>query len=62
MLAQPAVGVWLGWHGALGSGPLKVYGFWTGLVIGLVTVSIGLGLGLRRVADRRLGEHSAGRT
>jgi MATE family multidrug resistance protein len=45
------VGVWLGWHGALGSGPLKVYGFWTGLVIGLVTVSVGLAAGLRRVAD-----------
>ena len=54
------IGVWLGWHGALGSGPLKVYGFWAGLVIGLVTVSIGLGLGLRRVADRRLGEPAAG--
>lgn len=45
------VGVWLGWHGALGSGPLKVYGFWTGLVIGLATVSVGLAAGLRRVAD-----------
>jgi MATE family multidrug resistance protein len=45
------VGVWLGWYGALGSGPLKVYGFWTGLVLGLVTVSLGLAAGLRRVAD-----------
>ena len=45
------VGVWLGWYGALGSGPLKVYGFWAGLVLGLVTVSLGLAAGLRRVAD-----------
>ena len=45
-------GVWLGWYGAPGSGPLQVYGFWVGLVIGLVTVSIGLAVGLRHVADR----------
>ena len=43
-------GVWLGWYGALGSGPLQVYGFWVGLVVGLVTVSLGLALGVRRVA------------
>jgi len=49
-LGVPA-GVWLGWYGALGSGPLKVYGFWAGLVLGLVTVSLGLAAGLRRVAD-----------
>jgi MATE family multidrug resistance protein len=49
-------GVWLGWYGALGSGPLQVYGFWVGLVIGLVTVSIGLAIGLRHVADRTLSE------
>ena len=52
-LAVP-VGVWLGWYGALGSGPLKVYGFWTGLVLGLVTVSLGLAAGLRRIADRAI--------
>ena len=45
------VGWWLGYHGAMGSGPLRVYGFWVGLVIGLVTVSLGLALGLRRVAE-----------
>ena len=52
------VGTWLGYHGVLGSGPLKVYGFWVGLVVGLVTVSLALALGLRRVADaavRRAG-------
>ena len=45
-------GIWLGWYGVLGSGPLRVYGFWVGLVIGLVTVSLGLVVGLRQVADR----------
>ena len=54
------VGTWLGWHGVAGSGPLQVYGFWVGLVIGLVTVSIGLALGLRYVADQALTEHGAG--
>ena len=44
-------GVWLGWYGAWGSGPLQVYGFWVGLVIGLVTVSIGLAFGVRWVAN-----------
>ena len=53
------IGTWLGWHGAAGSGPLQVYGFWVGLVVGLVTVSIGLVLGLRQVADRTLREHAA---
>ena len=47
-------GIWLGWYGVLGSGPLRVYGFWVGLVIGLVTVSLGLVVGLRQVADRAL--------
>ena len=46
------VGVRLGWTGAFGSGPLEVYGFWVGLVIGLVTVSLGLALGLRHVANK----------
>ncbi len=54
------VGVWLGWYGALGSGPLKVYGFWTGLVLGLVTVSLGLAAGLRRVADAAVRGEGAG--
>ncbi len=52
------VGTWLGWHGVAGSGPLQVYGFWVGLVIGLVTVSIGLALGLRHVADVALRDGS----
>jgi len=52
------VGTWLGWHGVGGSGPLQVYGFWVGLVIGLVTVSIGLALGLRHVADQALRERA----
>jgi len=52
------VGTWLGWHGVAGSGPLQVVGFWVGLVIGLVTVSIALALGLRHVADRAVREGS----
>ncbi len=48
------VGIWLGWFGAFGSGPLQVYGFWFGLVLGLMAVSIGLATGLRRVANAAL--------
>ncbi len=44
------VGAWLAYHGVAGGGPMKVYGFWTGLVIGLVLVSIALVIGLRKVA------------
>ena len=44
-------GTWLAYRGIGGAPPLKVYGFWIGLVIGLVLVSLGLVLGLRRVAD-----------
>ncbi|MEP6501990.1 MAG: MATE family efflux transporter [Betaproteobacteria bacterium] len=43
-------GTWLAWRGFAGGEPMKVYGFWVGLVIGLVVVSIGLAIGLRRVA------------
>ena len=46
-------GTWLGYHG-IGAGPMQVYGFWIGLVIGLVLVSAGLALGLRTVAERAL--------
>ena len=53
------VGVWLGWFGALGSGPLRVYGFWVGLVVGLMSVSIGLSIGLRRVANAALRQQAA---
>jgi len=45
-------GTWLAYRGIAGE-PMKVYGFWVGLVIGLVLVSIGLAAGLRRVANRR---------
>jgi len=57
LLGVPA-GVWLGWFGAFGSGPLQVYGFWVGLVIGLVTVSLGLAAGVRHVADSTVRERS----
>lgn len=43
-------GTWLGYHG-LGSGPMEVYGFWVGLVVGLVLVSLTLAVALRKVAD-----------
>jgi len=42
-------GTWLAYRGFDG-GPMKVYGFWIGLVIGLVLVSLSLVWGLRRVA------------
>jgi MATE family multidrug resistance protein len=43
-------GTWLGYHGVTGD-PMKVYGFWTGLVVGLVLVSVALVAVLRAVAD-----------
>lgn len=46
------IGTWLAYRGVAGLGPLRVYGFWAGLVLGLVVVSLGLAIGLRRVADR----------
>ena len=45
------VGTWLAYHGLVAGAPMKVYGFWVGLVIGLVLVSLGLAAGLRRVAN-----------
>lgn len=50
------IGIWLGYHGVAGSGPLQVYGFWIGLVVGLVTVSLALAVSLRRVADAAVFE------
>jgi MATE family multidrug resistance protein len=47
-------GTWLGYHGWTAGHPLKVLGFWAGLVMGLVSVSIGLALVLWRVADEHL--------
>jgi len=44
------LGTWLGYHGTASSGPMQVYGFWVGLVAGLVLVSIGLAAMLRKVA------------
>jgi len=48
------LGTWLGYHGAVAGAPMQVYGFWVGLVVGLVLVSVALALGLRRVADARI--------
>ena len=44
-------GTWLAYRGLSIGEPMKVYGFWVGLVIGLVLVSVGLVVGLRKVAD-----------
>lgn len=44
-------GTWLGLRGWPGHAPMEVYGFWVGLVLGLVSVSIGLTIALRKVAD-----------
>jgi len=46
-------GTWLGYRGIAGR-PLEVYGFWAGLVVGLVLVSTALVLGLRSVANGRV--------
>jgi len=43
-------GTWLAYRGIAGE-PMKVYGFWIGLVVGLVLVSMSLVLGLRSVAN-----------
>lgn len=49
------VGIWLGYYGPPGGAPLEVYGFWTGLVLGLVLVSVALVLGLRWVVAKKAG-------
>jgi MATE family multidrug resistance protein len=46
-------GTWLAYRGAFGSPPMKVYGFWVGLVVGLVLVSLALVSALRKVADEK---------
>jgi MATE family multidrug resistance protein len=53
-------GTWLAYVGFAELGPMKVYGFWTGLVIGLVLVSIGLVMALRKAANAALRESSTG--
>ncbi len=50
LIGIPA-GTWLGYWGPPGSAPMEVYGFWVGLVVGLVLVSLGLAVALRKVAD-----------
>lgn len=50
------LGVRMGYYGGFGFGPLQVYGFWVGLVAGLVIVSVGLTLLLRKVSRERLHE------
>lgn len=47
-------GTWLAYHGLIPGQPMKVYGFWVGLVIGLVLVSLALAAALRKVADEHV--------
>ena len=49
-------GTWLAYRGLGDGGPMKVFGLWAGLVTGLVLVSIGLALGLRKVADAAVAD------
>ena len=49
------IGTWLGYRGLDGE-PMRVFGFWIGLVIGLVLVSAALAIALRRAADARCAE------
>jgi MATE family multidrug resistance protein len=46
------LGTWLGYRGWAGGAPLQVYGFWIGLVAGLVAVSAAVLVTLRRVSHR----------
>jgi len=48
-------GTWLAYRGFFVGEPMQVYGFWVGLVIGLVVVSVGLAIVLRRVANAAVG-------
>lgn len=48
------LGSWLGCHGLGGGAPLEVYGFWVGLVVGLVLASLAVAWTLRAVPDARL--------
>lgn len=49
-------GTWLAYRGLPSGAPMQVYGFWVGLVVGLVLVSLALALALRRVADQHVAE------
>ena len=44
-------GTWLAYRGFVAGEPMRVYGFWVGLVIGLALVSLGLTIVLRKVAE-----------
>lgn len=52
-------GTWLAYRGLTPGHPMQVYGFWVGLVIGLVLVSLSLAVALRRVSDRMLHAHAS---
>ncbi|PPE68772.1 MATE family efflux transporter [Caldimonas thermodepolymerans] len=50
------LGAWLGYVGLPGGEPLQVYGFWIGLVVGLVLVSVAFSLTLRVVSRTAIEE------
>jgi MATE family multidrug resistance protein len=54
------VGTWLAYRGFGTHGPLEVYGFWVGLVVGLVVVSLALVAALRKIADQAVHEVGSG--
>jgi MATE family multidrug resistance protein len=54
LVGVPA-GTWLAYRGIAGGPPLQVYGFWAGLFVGLLLVSLGVAFALRQVADRAAG-------
>lgn len=49
------LGAMLGYRGLFGSGALGLFGFWTGLVVGLTLVAIGSLAALAKVAKAKLG-------
>jgi MATE family multidrug resistance protein len=57
------VGTWLAHRGFVGGPPMMVYGFWVGLVIGLMLVSLGLAMhGCRPSCHRAAGSRPISET
>lgn len=53
------LGAWLGYDGGFLARPLEVHGFWIGLVVGLLLVSVGLVWALWAVSEAAVRERSA---
>lgn len=56
------LGAWLGYAGLPGGEPMQVYGFWIGLVAGLMLVSAALSLALRVVSRTAIVERAPATT